>query len=353
MKLLKQIIPYLVIILATIWVFGHFQENSNSIIISLILCILWLTTLIYAWDKLVDGSSNIAYRLKIPAIVVWLTVVSFWTSAPELVVSMMAALNGSADISIANVVGSNIVNLLFILWVSAFIFPITVNKWTLRYEIPFSLIITFILFVLLNDVFFKSSLDTNILSRLDGLVLLALFAIFMYYIYRIIKIWWSNDVENEETPKTFWIPTSIFYIVLWIFGLYLWGNLTVWWASYIAKQMWVSELLIWATIVAIWTSLPELVASIIAAKKKQSDLAIWNVIWSNIFNILWILWATWVVTNINFNTKMTFDIILLMIITFILIVFSKFSKDNKLWKLFWVIFMLIYVLYTVFIIIRG
>ena len=116
MKFLKQIIPYLVIILATIWVFGHFQANSNSIIISLILCILWLTTLIYAWDKLVDGSSNIAYRLKIPAIVVWLTVVSFWTSAPELVVSMMAALNWSADISIANVVGSNIVNLLFILW---------------------------------------------------------------------------------------------------------------------------------------------------------------------------------------------------------------------------------------------
>lgn len=346
----KNTIFYIILFLCSIIVFWDLLNIYWTIIISTLWILFWLYTLIFAWDKLVSWASSLANNYKIPPIVIWLTIVSFGTSAPELVVSMMSALSGKADLSIANVVWSNLVNLLLILWVSAIIYPITVNKNSKKYEIPFSLLITIIFLILVNDVFLWIW-DKNILSNLNWIILLCIFAWFMYYIFKLAKSW-EKKLDEEEWIEKHPNYINLIYIIIWIFWLYIWGNLTVNWSIFIAKSFWVSELLIWATIVAVWTSLPELVASVIAARKKHSDIAIWNVIWSNIFNILWILWFTSVITDINFNSKMNLDIILLIFVTILLSVFIFLSKNSKIWKLFWFSFIWIYIMYTIFIIYR-
>lgn len=346
----KNVFIWLAYVLALIVIVFNIQKLFWNVFISFLLIVLWLFTLIIGWDMLVNWSSSLAIKYKIPPIVVGLTIVSFGTSAPELVVSLLSAINWNADLSISNVVWSNMINLLFILWISAYIYKMKVNKSTLYYEIPFSFISSLILFIVINDRMISwASNDT--LSRWDWLVLLCFFWVFMYYIYRLLRI---GDVINEvDEIQENWALKSTILIILWIIWLYVGWKLTVEWSVFIAESFWVSQMLIWATIVGIWTSLPELVASVIAAMKKKSDIAIGNVIGSNIFNILWILWFSWTLVNINYNNQMNFDIILLTISTFVLLLIIKFTKWHYINKSVWISFMLVYVIYLMIIIARG
>lgn len=337
-------------VLALIVVIFNIQILFWNIFISLILIILWLLTLIIWWDMLVNWSSSLAIKYDIPPIVVWLTIVSFGTSAPELVVSLLSAIKWNADLSISNVIWSNMINLLLILWISAYIYRIKVNKSTLHYEIPFSLISSVILFIIVNDRMISWASE-DILSRWDWLVLLSFFGVFMYYIYRLLRVWnIESEVEEISENST---PRSLIFIILWMIGLYIWWKLTVEWSVFIAESYWVSQMLIWATIIWIWTSLPELVASVIAALKKKSDIAIGNVIWSNIFNLLWILWLSWSIININYNNQMNFDLILLTLATCVLLLIIKFTKWHYISKKIWIGLILLYIFYLAVIIIRG
>ncbi len=345
------------LVILVIWLISYFfiwylhSLGVVWIVLSFVLMILWIYLLLSWWDALVDGSVSVAKKFKISPIVIGLTIVSFWTSAPEFFINVLAALKWENNLLLSNIIGSNLANLLLILWAGA----IVAEKWlkvrdkTLLYEIPFSLLSAVVLAILVNDIWLNW-FQYNILSRWDGLILLCFFIVFMYYIYTLIK----NDKWNVEIEvKNYPIYYSLFLILLWILGLYFWGELVVNNAVWFAKKLWVSTFLIWATIVAIWTSLPELVATIISAKKWHTDVAIWNIIWSNIFNILWIWWVSSVINAIKFESKYNIDLLFLIFSTLLLIVLIYSSKKRVLSLKIWIIFVVLYFLYLAFVIWRG
>lgn len=311
--------------------------------------IAWFVTLVKWWSFLVDGSSSVATKYKIPPIVIWLTILSFWTSAPEFFVNVIAAAKGETDIMISNIIWSNIANLLLILWTASLIIPLTVNNNTVFKEIPFSLLAVIVLFVLLNDTFFVTWADFWFLSRWDWIILLLFFVIFMYYVFSLAQKWdidWVDDLEAKL------LPTSLIMIVLWLLWLYIWWELIIDNSSILAWRLWASDILIWATIVAIWTSLPELVASVMAALKNQAQMAVWNVIWSNIFNIFWITWVWALITDVNFDPKLNIDMILLTLSTFLVLFFVYSRKDRKISRNEWIFMLIMYVFYIGFLIYR-
>ncbi len=299
--------------------------------------------LIKGADLLVDGSSSIAKRLKIPSIVIGLTIVAFGTSAPEFVVSLLASIEGHTDLAIGNILGSNIANILLILGVAAIIFPITAKKNTALKEIPLNLLAIIVLGLMVND---KTGFYG--LSRMDGLVLLTFFVAFLYYSFSVSKN--NRDVPMEDIKK---ISTkkSILFIILGLLGLTLGGKWIVDGAIKIAEIFNLSESLIGLTIVAIGTSLPELATSAIAAYKKQTDIAIGNVIGSNIFNIFWILGFSAVITPIPFNRSSNLDIAVVIIASLILfsVMFIGKKRTIERWQGATMVFL--YIAYITFLII--
>lgn len=308
-----------------------------------LLFILWFIILIKWADMLVWWASSIALKFKIPSIVIWLTIVAFWTSAPELAVNMFSAFEGKTDLAIGNILGSNIANILLILWVTAIIYPITAKKATVWKEIPFWLLWAIILFIIANDIMIDNG-NINEISKIDGLVLLWFFIIFLYYTFWISKI--KDSVTwNEEEIKELPIWKSVIFIVLWLTGLTVWGKWIVDGAVEIASIFWMSETIIWLTIVAIGTSLPELATSVVAALKKQTDIAIGNVVWSNIFNIFWILWVTAIVNPLPFNDTSNIDIMMVVISTFLLFFIMFIGKKHSIEKWQWIIMVVLYFSY--------
>lgn len=253
-------------------------------------------------DKLTDGAVGIARRYAIPEIIIGLTIVAFGTSLPEFVVSMLASINHSPDLSVGNIVGSNIFNTLMILGCTAVVAPVVVARGSIRRDIPFNLVTSVVLIVLILDQVVRGA-DANVLSRWDGLVLLALFIWFMWdAISRALKGRHQAEAEpaaaSAEPAATAQAETAakepgIWRLVLMILaglvGLIFGGEIFVRGASDIATQLGVSEAVIGLTIVACGTSLPELATSVMAARKGSSDIALGNVVGSNVFNILWIL----------------------------------------------------------------
>lgn len=267
-------------------------------IITIVFFILGFVILIKGADLLVDGASSIATKLNVSAIVIGLTVVSFGTSAPEFAVNLIAGLNGNTDLSLGNVIGSNIANVLLVLGVTASIYPLVTKSNTVWKEIPFALLGAILLAVMLNDAAIDG-LDYSALTRIDGFILLGFFAIFMYYTYGISKI--EDDEITAEEIQTYSYLKSVIFVVLGMTGLILGGQWLVNGAVSIATFFGVSEAIIGLTIVAIGTSLPELVTSLVAAYKKQTDIAIGNVVGSNVFNIYWILGFNSVVNPIAYS----------------------------------------------------
>lgn len=299
-------------------------------------------------DWFVDGSSSIAKRLRIPTVVIGLTIVAFGTSAPELAVSVSAALNGSNDIALGNVVGSNIFNTLVVLGASAAITPIAVGKSSIKKDYPLSIFAAVLLGILcLNSVVFKTG-DINI-SRVEGVILLICFAFFMY---ATVKEGLRGRAEAEEEEiKTFTIGKSILFILLGLAGIVAGGQLTVECAKAVARGIGMTEAVIGLTVVAIGTSLPELVTSVVAARKGESDIAVGNVIGSNIFNIFFILGVSATILPMqNLDASYIFDLIVLavvMVATFIPIAITK-----KVSRGLGITMVLAYVAYTAYLIIR-
>ncbi|HOX97070.1 MAG TPA: calcium/sodium antiporter, partial [bacterium] len=269
-----------------------------------ILFALGFPALLKGADLLVDGSVSIAKKFNISNIVIGLTIVAFGTSMPELVVNIMAGLNGNNEIAIGNVLGSNIANIFLILGVAALIYPLSTKQNTVWKEIPFSLLAILVLGTLVNDQFIDGG-PISILSRIDGFILLAFFIIFFYYIIGISK---GDKSAAEADLKEMATWKSFLYIALGLVGLMFGGKWVVDGAVAIATALNISQSLIGLTIVAVGTSLPELATSAVAAYKKQTDIAIGNVVGSNIFNIFWILGLGSIINPIIFTPKSNIDI---------------------------------------------
>jgi len=306
--------------------------------------------LIKGADVLVSGASSIALRYKIPAIVVWLTIVAFGTSAPEFAVNIFSALQWKTDLAIGNIIGSNIANILLILWVAACIYPLKAIKSTVWKEIPFALLAIIIVSIVANDVF-VDGWSWNIISRIDGFILLTFFVVFLVYTFWIAKN--SPEEVNPENIDILPVWKSSIYIALGLIGLTLGGKWIVDWAVQLATLIWMSEAVIWLTVVAVWTSLPELATSVVAALKKQTDIAIGNVIGSNIFNVFWILGITAVVQPLPFQMTSNLDVFMNIFVTIVLFGFMFVWKKYVIEKWQWIVMILTYFMYITFIIVQN
>lgn len=294
-----------------------------------ILLIIGFVLLIKGADFFVDGSSSVAKILKVPTIIIGLTVVAFGTSMPELSVSVTAALRGSNDLAVSNVLGSNIFNLLIVLGCCALVKPVAAKWSLLKKEFPFSILITIILLLVDSDFSIMKILDGNqgfVLGRWAGLLFLILFVL---YIYATVKSALRSRAEakdmEEEEYKTMSPLKSGIYIVIGLIGIVWGGNLVVDSASNIALTFGWSQTFIGLTIVALGTSLPELVTSVVAARKGENDLAVGNVVGSNIFNILLILGVSSFITPITLDVTAVYDTIILIIASIVVYV-SAISK---------------------------
>jgi cation:H+ antiporter len=308
--------------------------------------------LIKGADFLVNGSSSLAKKMNVSNLAIGLTVVAFGTSTPELIVSTLAALDGKNDASFGNVIGSNNFNLLFILGIAGLIYPLTVQRSTVKYEVPMSIIAALLLLVLVNDVILWNApvSDPKIggtLSRLDASILLVFFFGFLFYIFRTMK---NNSDLDQDDVKIYATWLSIVFVVAGLAMLIGGGKLVVDNAIEIAQHFGMSEKLIGLTILAAGTSLPELVTSCVAAYRKNTDIAIGNVIGSNIFNIFFILGITGMISPMNYSLAMNFDMQILLISTVVLMIFMFTINTRKLDRWEAMILLLGYITYTLYLI---
>ncbi|WP_243109411.1 calcium/sodium antiporter [Anaerophilus nitritogenes] len=304
--------------------------------------------LIKGADYFVDASSNVAKILRISPIVIGLTIVAFGTSSPEAAVSIKAAMNKTSGIALGNAIGSNMVNMTLILGVTAMIRPLTVAKETIRKEIPFTLLSSVLMLVLMMDQ--KLQMHTkNELTRGDGFVLLFFFIIFLYYLLEVA----ANSLEKNETEENIQIGSmkkNIFIGVGGLGAIILGGEFVVRSSTKIAIDLGLSETLVGLTITAIGTSLPEMITSITAAIKKQSDIAVGNIIGSNIFNIVFVLGVSSTVATIPIDPRVFTDVILMIGSTILLFIFSKTQYELSRKEGFFLF--LSYIGYIAFILIR-
>ena len=310
------------------------------------LFIIGFFLLIKGADLLVDGASSIAKKLKISSIVIGLTIVAFGTSAPEFIVNIFASAQGNSEIAIGNILGSNIANILLILGISAIIYPISAKKNTALKEIPLSLLAAVVLGLMANDMIIDGTNFSGI-TRIDGFILLSFFIIFLYYTFGITKL--NKDIV-EEKIKVFSYSKAIIFIILGLTGLVIGGKWIVDGAVKIAEFFNISQSLIGLTIVAIGTSLPELATSAIAAYKKQSDIAIGNVVGSNIFNIFWILGISAIIHPLPFNTNSNGDIAMTILASIVLFVVMFIGKRRIIERWQGIFMVMTYAGYIVFLV---
>lgn len=303
-----------------------------------ILLIVGFVLLIKGADLFVDGASSVAAKLKVPSLIIGLTVVSIGTSLPEAAVSVSASLSGNNSISLGNVIGSNIFNLLMVVGVSSAILPIVTDRDMLKRDMPINIGITVLLGILLFD---------GNLSRLEALLLLLLLVAYMFLLIRSAL---KNRVEAEETKVLSWAK-SIVFIVLGVAAIIGGGQLVVNSAKTIAMALGMSETLVGLTVVAIGTSLPELVTSVVAARKGDSGIAMGNVIGSNLFNILFILGMAGVIKPLTADAAFFIDTGILLGISALMLLFA-FTK-RKISRVEGITCVLLYVAYTAYIIMRA
>lgn len=289
-----------------------------AILIQILLLALGFTMLIKGADWFVDGASGIATKFGIPQLVIGLTIVAMGTSAPEAAVSISAAIGGSADITIGNIVGSNILNIFIILGVSAVITTLAVASSTIKYETPFMILITILLLVL--------GLDKTI-GLIDGIILIIAFIAYLTYLFIMAK----NNKEEQPEAKQMAIWKAILLTIIGLALIILGSNVTVDAATAIAKAFGVSERFIGLTIVALGTSLPELFTSVSAARKHNADIAIGNIVGSNIFNILFVVGLSSVIIPVPFASNFIFDTIVAIVAAALLLVCCLKTKSLKRW----------------------
>lgn len=314
-------------------------------IVSILLVLSGFVALIFGANWLVDGASSLARKYKVSDLVIGLTIVAFGTSAPELVVNIIASVNGYADIVFGNIIGSNNFNLFIILGLSGLILPITVKSSTAWKELPISLMVSLLLLLLLNDFIFSG---TTYSGRTDGLIMLVLFFVFLYYVFTQMK----NDPQTIHTDDQKSLIKIWGLIAVGFAGLIVGGQLVVVNSVKVANLLGVSEKIIGLTIVAAGTSLPELVTSIVAATKKNSDMVIGNVIGSNIFNILLILAIASIIKPIQYNPKFNLDMYILIGGTLFLISSMLTGQKKKLDRWEAGILFGFFIFYTTFLVLK-
>lgn len=318
-------------------------------LIAILLLLVGFVILIKGADFLVNGASSAAKKFGISNLAIGLTVVAFGTSAPELVVNVISAVNGNTDAAFGNIIGSNNFNLLFILGVAGIIYPLVVQKNTVRFEVPLSLLAVLVLYLLVNDNRLWGTPESeNILSRIDAFILLGFFGLFMMYVYRTMKN--TNDLGEGEQIKIYSTGMSIGMVILGLAMLVGGGKLVVDNAIDIAHYYGLSEKLIGLTILAAGTSLPELATSCVAAYRKNTDIAIGNVVGSNIFNIFFILGITGVIRPLPYSIAFNFDVYILSGATLLLMIFMFTLNQSKLDRWEAVLLFMAYITYTVYLI---
>ena len=310
--------------------------------IQIVLLILGFVLLIKGADWFVEGASKIADRFHIPQIIIGLTIVAFGTSAPGAAISITAAINGNADLTIGNIVGSNILNVLIILGITSCIIPLVIQKSTLKYEVPFLIIITTIFGIL-------GGIDGTI-GFGDGVILWALFIVFFIYLIYQAKHGQAVVDEIEQTEKKEGIFKLILITILGLAAVVIGSDITVDSASNIATTLHMSQRLIALTIVAFGTSLPELITSVTAAKKGNSDIAMGNIIGSNIFNILFVVGTTALITPVPFASQFVIDTIIAL--ASVIFLWICVFKDRKLGRTGGIIMLIGYAVYFIYLLLR-
>ena len=322
-----------------------------GLVITIVLLIIGLLGLWKGADWLVEGSSDIANYLKVPPIYIGLTVVAFGTSLPELVVSLFAILTNRPGITIGNIVGSNIANIGLIIGIAALVYPLAVKRKTIVYEFPIMLILSLLLIILgsKNYIFGRNSFY---FGRFDGAVFIVIFAIFLYYIYRSIKAGKELQIKKglERHKNPLW--KNIIFIIIGPILLFVGGKLFVESSSDIARIFGVSDVIIGLTVVSIGTSLPELFTCLVAVMKKSADIAVGNVVGSNIFNIAWVLGLVSLIKNVAVDAKVLYvDSMIMVLFTLLFFVFA--AKSKKIKKSYGAVMLAGYILYIIYLVIGA
>lgn len=308
-----------------------------------------LSFLIVGADALVRGASAIARSLGVSSLVIGLTVVAFGTSMPELTVNLYAAFTGSTDIAIGNIVGSNIANILMILGISALIAPLTVKSSTVRWEIPLALVAAVLVYVFGQDVALNGGM-VDAISRSDGIALVAFFVVFMFYIFALVKVD-PPPVSGEASTLSLW--PAIGFSLLGLAGLIIGGKLLVDSAIVLARLAGLSEAFIGLTVVAVGTSLPELFTSVVAAWRGEMDIAVGNVVGSNIFNVFWILGVTAIITPLPAAEGFARDALVMILATLALFGALFVGKRHQLDRWQGGVFLASYAAYVVLLVTQA
>jgi cation:H+ antiporter len=309
--------------------------------LSLLFLLSGFIPLLYGATILVDSSSSLARRTNIPNIVIGLTIVAFGTSSPELLVNLFSSFAGSSELALGNVVGSNIFNTFLILGISALIVPLAVKSNTVWIEIPLSLLAALVVIVLANDTLIERA-ATSALTRIDGLMLLFFFMIFLGY---NLKMMLGGTFSEEVAVKDYKVSTAILLLLLGLVLLFVGGRVIVLFAVELAREFGLTERVIALTIVSAGTSLPELATSVVAVRKKNFDIAVGNIVGSNIFNIFFILGISAVITPIPLQSGANLDLMVNLAAGLLLFVFMFTGKGRRLERWEGMMFILIYLVY--------
>ncbi len=316
--------------------------------LQIILLIVGFVILIKGADVFVDGAASLAQNFKLSKMLIGLTIVAFGTSAPEFAVSVKSIISNNADMVLGNVIGSNILNILLIIGICALIKPVIVKNNTIKKEIPIVILMSTLLFFLMKDNLFDSSIS-NIVTRNDGFVILLFFTVFIYYLISIVR---NKKDEDADSLAKFNIPKSIIFTILGIVAIIVGSNLVVDSASTIATILGVSQKMIALTIVAFGTSLPELVTSIVSIKKDEQEIMVGNIVGSNIFNIGIVLGLPVAlfggIDAVGFNN---IDLIMLLLSAVLLFMLS--FKKHKIGKVGGILMLVLFIIYYTFVIVGG
>ncbi len=308
--------------------------------------VIGLVLLVAGANYLIRGSTNLAKRFGVSELIIGLTVLAFGTSLPELMVSILSVIGGNTDIALGNIIGSNISNTLLILGLSAVIFPLAVKKSIAWKEIPLSILAVSSLVILSGEIIFGF---TPIFGRFDGVIFISLFLVFLYYSYKSLKV---HEVVTVDIKKYKDFLTAVM-ILGGLAAVFLGGHLIVDNAVLIAKNVGISQFLVSATIIAIGSSLPELVVSLVAIFKKKANLAIGNIVGSNIFNIFYILGITALIKPVVIPLFAFFDITFLLVSSLLLFSAIFIGRKYAIGKSSGIVFLILYLVYLLIIIARG
>lgn len=314
-------------------------------LITVAILVVGLVFLIKGADFLVEGASSIALRFGIPEIVVGMTVVAFGTSAPELVVNVLSSFEGAAELAVGNIIGSNIANILLILGVSGLLAPIAADKLMLKFELPVHLLLIPFLYALL---WIAPTTEGWIIARTGATILLMFFAVFFFFNYKFRKDHACDELPDEMMT----VPKASLFLILGLVGLGVGGKFIVDSAIDIASALGMSQALIGLTVVAIGTSLPELAASATAAYKGKTDIALGNVVGSNMFNVAWVLGISAMIRPLPVATAQGYDLIITAVCGVLLWLVFVVSPKREMGKKVGILFLVLYVSYTVYLVMR-